>query len=67
MLATSSSAIIRVHSTEPWMKARMFMAFCEDFPAKVKMMKEIQMKIMHGIKVKIYMQIPGIPFQLEIK
>lgn len=63
MLPISSSAIIRVHLTEPWMKARMFMVFCEAFPAKVSMMKEIQKKIMYGIHIRIYMQIPRIPFQ----
>lgn len=41
------------------------MAFCEDFPAKVRMVKEIQKKITQGIKVKIHMQIPGISFQQE--
>lgn len=66
MSATSSSAI-KVHSTAPWMKARMFLVFCEDFPAKVRIIKEIQKKIMQGIKVKIHREIPGISFQQETK
>ena len=67
MSATSSSAIIKVHSTEPWMKARMFMVFCEDFPAKVRIIKEIQKKIIQGLKVKVHIEIPGISFQQETK
>lgn len=45
----------------------MFMVFCEDFAAKVRLIKEIQEKIMQGIKVKIHIEIPGISFQQETK
>lgn len=58
----SFQSVIMVHSTEPWMKPKVFMAFCEAFPAQVSMTKEIQKKITHGIHIKC-MQIPGIPFQ----
>lgn len=35
----SFQSVIMVHSTEPWMKPKVFMAFCEAFPVQVSMTK----------------------------